>query len=653
MPATCGIYRYGQLDLLRGPRPMFLITAQPDVAMRFRRVFPGHKLTSNGEIAVSASHSNARDLAWFIVRHPMRAADDESQAVLERMAAEHAEAEEQTLRILDGTAPTTTLARTPACEPRPYQQTVVELVRARGFLILGDDLGLGKTFSSSLICLDPDALPALVVAPVHLLDQWANEELPKYYPWIRTHILRKAAPYDIAAHPSCKGRQPDVLLSSYEKLYGWAHHLPGHIKTVIFDEGDALRTGDGTRKYDAALRIARKARYRILATATPVHNWADEIWNIADLLSEGVLGTPGEFRETWGGRHRELGEHLRNEGIMLRRTRKDVGRELPPVSQMIHPVETDHARIKAEMDGIIAMAVKVLDTNSDRAERFTLAGQLDLKLRQATGIAKAPHVAAFVRLLLEQEEKVVIAGHHHAVYDIWREHLAEFNPVLYTGRQSDKQKAAAKREFIHGNSRVMIMAIRSGAGLNGLQDVCATPVIGELDWTPARHKQFVGRFNRDGQTRPVTAFFLLSDAGSDPLMAELLDLKRQVAEPINDPDAPVLEPSTEEAERRVQALARDLLRRHGVAVPKPGEHLPDPVPGSGELIAASSIRVPGQASAPQPVAPEHAVAATLAAVTARASNRRVLEQRPAPLGADRPAAKSRDALRARLTGDRA
>jgi hypothetical protein len=44
-------------------------------------------------------------------------------------------------------------------------------------------------------------------------------------------------------------------------------------------------------------------------------------------------------------------------------------------------------------------------------------GDFDWKMRQATGIAKAPYVAEFVKLLLESEQKVVLFGWHRDVYD--------------------------------------------------------------------------------------------------------------------------------------------------------------------------------------------------------------------------------------------
>ena len=66
-------------------------------------------------------------------------------------------------------------------------------------------------------------------------------------------------------------------------------------------------------------------------------------------------------------------------------------------------------------------------------------------------------------------------------------------------------------------------------------DTDAVVVIGELDWSPEVHKQLIGRVNREGQEGQVTAIYLVSDSGSDPLMIDLLGLKSSQAKGIIDP----------------------------------------------------------------------------------------------------------------------
>jgi hypothetical protein len=160
------------------------------------------------------------------------------------------------------------------------------------------------------------------------------------------------------------------------------------------------------------------------------------------------------------------------------------------------------------------------------------AEQLSNKLRQATGIAKAPYVAEFVRLLIESGEKVVLYGWHREVYSLWQTVLRDFKPALYTGSESPRQKEESKRRFVAGETPLLMMSLRAGAGVDGLQKVCRTVVFGELDWSPGVHEQCTGRIYRDGQPDAVTAYYLLAEDGSDPIVSEVLGVKRQQIEGI-------------------------------------------------------------------------------------------------------------------------
>lgn len=567
MARSYGRFRY----LSKGPagRPCWALVAEPHVRIKLKRVLPRVDQDETGMILLTATPEVARDLQWFMDRYPLDPVGASSLAELERQAAAYIAGEEQVLRILEGQQ-LDHPAMTPALKPRPYQLVVPAMLRATGRLLVGDDVGLGKTLSGSLILCDPDALPAVVVTLTHLARQW-KYELGLYYPWLRTHIVTQGTPYEPVTRRDCQGQEPDVLIFNYHKLGGWGDYLQGRARTVIFDEAQELRTGfvgpsrPTPRKYIAATMIARSARYRVLLTATPVYNYGDEIHSVIAVMDPDALGTREEFLREHGGKvisdPRALGSYLRDSGLMIRRTRKEVGRELPPVSRIEQPVETDTAKLAELTKGIAEMARVVLDSHANPQDRYTVAGQLDMRLRHATNLAKAPFVAEFVRLLLEEEKKVLLVGWHRDVYEVWLETLAEYKPVLYSGSESPKQKEDNRLAFIQGDSRVLIMSLRSGAGLNGLQDVCSTVVFGELDWSPAQHHQVIGRLARDGQTNPVAAFFCVCDDGADPPMAEILDLKRMQADPIVDPDAELVAPSPAAALERVKALASEVLRR--------------------------------------------------------------------------------------------
>ena len=267
---------------------------------------------------------------------------------------------------------------------------------------------------------------------------------------------------------------------------------------------------------------------------------------------------------------------------MLRRTRHEVGRELPAVTKVVHEIDADLSVLRDMTGGAIELAKIILRSNERfRGEKMQASAEFDNLMRQATGVAKAPYVAEFVRLLLENGERVVLFGWHRAVYDIWLERLADFKPVMYTGSESITQKAAAEEAFKHRETDLFIMSLRSGAGVDGLQQACRTAVFGELDWSPGVHEQCIGRVDRDGQPDPVTAYFLVSNDGADPIMTDILGIKREQIEGVRNPNSGIIE-RIETGENDLRKLARDFLQSRGHAFDPEPESIAFTRPSTGE-----------------------------------------------------------------------
>jgi hypothetical protein len=463
------------------------------------------------------------------------------------------------------------------------------------------------------ICMfcDDRTLPALVVTMTSLPEQW-RAEVQKFAPGLRVAVIQSTTPYDLTkgcarghhkftekapgnpprcrrcgAHPreTFKGHPPlptpDVIITSYSKIHGWAETLAGVVQSVVWDEAQELRhakdSNGPTRKYSAAELLANAVKFIMSLTGTPVYNWGSEMFNVMNVTRPGALGTLEEFNEEWTisapteGRSikdpKAFGTYLREEGLMLRRTREDVGRELPPLTNVLHEVEADVdafdeigdrcaelARFLMGLDkapprgaegppemGPVEPAKKV------RGAQMAAAEELNWKLRQATGLAKAPYVAEFVRLLADQVGKVLLFGWHRAVYDLWmnllsgHDGLPDLRPVMHTGSESAAAKQKARADFVDGESQVLLMSLRSAAGVEGLQTVCSDVVYGELDWSPGVHEQDSMRLHREGSKRPVFAYYLWADEGSDPIVMDVLGLKGAQAHAIRDPDLDLVE----------------------------------------------------------------------------------------------------------------
>lgn len=544
----------------------WLLETEPHVSMRLKRVFAKISKGSMGTHVLSDTAENARDLVWFLERYPLVHGALEAARLLAR-STEHIERQSISEALLAGLMPAPEVDL--AVPLREYQKTAVALMLTMHGMLLADDVGLGKTASAIGLIADPRARPALVVTLTHLPKQW-EAEIHRFAPKLRTHILKKGSPYPLTlgaargrlGQQSLPGAMPDVIISNYHKLRGWSETLRGIVRTVVFDEVQELRKPD-SQKYSSAKHVADGAEYVAGLSATPIYNQGSEMHSVMDVVRPDALGTREEFLREWcrdganPGQEaivdpKAFGMHMRELGLMLRRTRSEVGRELPGLTRIPHHVDANlDALDRVSQDcrdlalfivGKGANPLKAIDDDEDsRGETMRASMELSNKLRQATGIAKAPHVADFVRLLVESGERVVLYGWHRAVYEIWNERLADLKPAMFTGSESTHQKEEAKIRFETGHSKVLILSLRAGAGLDGLQHVCRTVVFGELDWAYGVHEQAEGRVARDGQKDPVMAYYLVSDEGSDPVVSDALNLKGEQLKGIRDPKAELVE----------------------------------------------------------------------------------------------------------------
>lgn len=528
----------------------------PHVAIRLKNLFPRIPKVSTPPYRLQHTAAMAADLDWFMRRYPMEISEEDRRTLRRgRHAFEDAQAERERILMPDYRVPVY-VGMANGHELRHYQSQAVEVLKSRQGLLVGDEVGLGKTITTCGACLIEGALPAHIVVEPHLQKQWRDriEEFTS----LTVHEIKKIIPYDLPT--------ADVYLWRYSNLSGWIdvlRELP--VGLAAWDEIQSLRKGTASAKGAASRVLARRAAYRLGLTATPIYNYGVEIWHVMQFIDEEVLGLIGDFYQEWGARISDpeaLGSYLREQHVFLRRTRREVGRELPPVNKIIDVVDYDAKVVKEAEDLARQLAIKA--TTASFVERGQAARELDALARHVTGVSKAGRVADYVRILLESGEPVVLIGWHRDVYEIWLERLADFNPVMYTGSETARQKNEAERRFVEGETSLFIGSLRSGAGLDSLQHRSEVIVFGELDWSPGIHHQWIGRLGRDrtdGKMNNVMAIYLVTEEGSDPPMMEVLGLKASEARAIVDPGLGVQ--ATHSDQSRLEMLVNRYLRKKG------------------------------------------------------------------------------------------
>lgn len=546
------IRTYGTLEYIESSQQWVFDNLEPHVSIKLKNVFAGVAKGSTCPHLMPHTNEICTDILWFISRYPLSISDTD-RSMLELGATLHTNAINETERILiPDYEPKNVLLRDGE-SARNYQLIANDFYRLHSRYLLGDDIGLGKTLTAILSFLSQDNRPSAVVCQAHLPHHW--ERQIKRFTNLSVHIVKTRKAYNLPP--------ADVYIFKYTSISGWVSVFEKRFfNSAVFDEIQELRHM-GTDKYDSSKALSIHVNSCLGMSATPIYNYGNEIFNVLNIIKPGCLGIYSDFAREWCGLNgkivinpKALGAYLRDKHLLFRRTRKEVGRELPPVNTIVEYVDYDEDVVRDTEKLTRQLAMTVL--NGSFTERGQAARDLDLRLRQVTGVSKAKYVAAYVRMLLESGEVVLLAGWHREVYEIWLKELADFNPVMYTGSETPKQKRDSEEKFKSGQTNLFIISLRSGVGLDGLQYRCNLVVIGELDYSPKVHEQVIGRVDRDGAINQVTAIYLISEYGSDPPIIDLLGLKSSQSEGIVDPNAALTVRLSDDS--RIKKIAESFLK---------------------------------------------------------------------------------------------
>ena len=516
---------YGTLSY-NARRKQWVIKGEPCVTEMAKRLFPGAAGARRGEARFTAHRRIIGDVNWLMQRYPLAVADkdkDRFDAAMQEARNYYRQRERARL------APPAAMPDKAQFEGtlRPFQQAGVGFLQWAPRALLADEMGLGKTVQALCAVAVQKRFPCCVVVPPHLVLNWQREIL-KFVRiegrMPRIHVLKGLTPYQLP--------EADFYIVHYLLLRGWKEVLPDmQFAAVIFDEVQELRRS-GTDKYSAASLLAESCDVVMGLSGTPVYNHGGEIWNVVNILDMHFLGDWESFSREWCAGYGNsivlkpdlLGEHLRREGLMLRRTKQEVLPELPEKRRLVQEIDADDKIYQQLMKGALEkLHIYRTDGTLTASARALLEDQISQSERQATGVAKAPYVCQFVRALCEAGEKVLLFAHHHQVMDIYKKELHALRPGFITGRETDAQKQQAVDRFMQDKTDLCCISLRAASGLNLQKATCV--VFGELDWSPAVHSQAEDRAHRIGQQDSLLCYYLVSPRGSDQDMQEALGLK--------------------------------------------------------------------------------------------------------------------------------
>jgi superfamily II DNA or RNA helicase len=418
--------------------------------------------------------------------------------------------------------------------------------------ILADDMGLGKTLQTLAHLMAEKTSgrsggrPSLVIAPTSVVSNWRAEAI-KFAPGLRVLVLNgadrkkyyRSIPYADLVITSFALLQRDI-----EKLMGFEYHL------MVLDEAQYIKN-PRAKVAQAACRVV--ARHRLCLSGTPIENHLGELWSLMHFLIPGFLGTEDAFNKNFRKPIEEEGDTEKNAmlkkriaPLVLRRTKDQVAKELPPKTEMVHLIELSsdqkdlYETVRATMDKRVRAAIAARGIEQSQIVFLDAL----LKLRQiccdprllpedfAAGItssAKLDFLKEMLETLVEEGRKILIFSQFTTMLALIEEHLVKIRvPYLkLTGGSKDRGKLV--EEFQSGKFPVFLISLKAGG--TGLNLTAADTVI-HYDpwWNPAAEAQATDRAYRIGQDKPVFVHKLLCQETVEERIHRLQSDKAKLAE---------------------------------------------------------------------------------------------------------------------------
>lgn len=402
-----------------------------------------------------------------------------------------------------------------AVELWPSQQAGSDWLLEHYFGIIGDEAGLGKTYTAIDAASQVDG-DKLITVPKYLMGQWYDSLLEFGVDPLDIALVQGSPAHkrELLSHPfEWTIISYNMLGQTHEKnrtAYNYSELLKRRFARHISDEAHRYRNRDAQWTKQAH-RIRTDGRW--LLTGSPVYRNAGDVWSLLNLCD------PKRFRSYWsfvneyclteqtmykeevvGVKNPKVFRSLLNE-YMLRRRFKDIAHHLPQLMPPITIRPPLSAGTRSEYH-----ALEATGFDEKGAVSITEQQAITTQLRQLTG-SDPNKVQAVSDLVEDINDRVIILTWFHQSAWAVADKLKCGPPV--TGAMSPDKRVAVLNQAA-ANPRAVVVAtmesIKEGLNLQHFTKV----VFYEEDWQAETNNQMLARFQRAGQTKRVQQYLIRS-----------------------------------------------------------------------------------------------------------------------------------------------
>ncbi len=441
---------------------------------------------------------------------------------------------------------------------------------------LADDMGLGKTLQAIAILLKSKAdgtglttpnagqdvptregqlslfgenhkqFTSLIVVPASLLHNWSREcrrfapglKLLEHVGNQRNRDLSNFPYYDLVVSTYHTVRQDILRFSAF------------HFDYIILDESQMIKN-PFSKLYQAMVEL--RSEHKIVLTGTPIENSLTDLWSQINFINPGLLGPLSFFKRSFVQPIEKREDEQREEKLkelinpfILRRTKQEVARELPPILEQIrycNMTESQRSIYEEEKSQARNSILENLhEVGLERSSIIVL--QALTRLRQ---IANHPAMMDDMKEIdsgkffevYRDIQSVVSEGHKVLMFSSFVKHLEIFREQLerdrlgyayLTGSHNRKQREGAIAAFQEEAAcKLFLLSLKAGGvGLN----LTAADYVFILDpwWNPAAEIQALSRAHRIGQEKKIFVYRFISTGTIEEKILLLQERKKKLAE---------------------------------------------------------------------------------------------------------------------------
>ena len=309
-------------------------------------------------------------------------------------------------------------------------------------------------------------------------------------------------------------------------------------KSIIVDEAHKIKNIDSKRSQ--AIR-AINIPHKILLSGTPMLNRPGELWALINYLNPSLVGAYDTFirRYTYDKKTARNVDELREilKPIMIRRTKKQVMKDLPPINRIIQYVDlsTEARKVYTKAEEGFWTEFDMWDSEPTNSQIITSMLAQIMKLKQICAKDKASYTADLASDLHEsfngdERNKVLVftqfVNSPPVVEDI-AVRLRDQGSLIITGEIHPSDRLAIVDKFQADNDDFNFLVCSITAAGEGLNITKAGAVVfNDLMWTPASHHQAEGRaYGRINDPHSISSYYLVCKGTIEEDIMELLEAK--------------------------------------------------------------------------------------------------------------------------------